>query len=368
MIAFLQKSADRFLGRGDAAITVPPMDGPLKPNHIIDNAEVVAELIGGSDLATDGQTLWVAQGRRVFKLGDSNDLELVTDFPEPITALAFVPKGGLVVVLGGRALRSVDRPEWSPAPRTPGGKALTAITAVSPMADGALLVSEGSAKHSTDDWARDLLMKGNTGRICALYDDPRKDRDLATDLQYAFGVCEIDGAIWASESWAHQVLRLDPAAKSGAAQTLIGRLPAYPSRITPAAGGGAWVTMIAARRRLIEFVLREDRYRKAMMAQVDPRYWVAPMLSSGNSFREPLQGGNVKVMGISKPWAPPRSYGLVVRLGANGLPAYSLHSRADGHHHGIVSAVEVRGHLYLLSKGADLLLRIPLDGIDERAS
>ena len=126
--------------------------------------------------------------------------------------------------------------------------------------------------------------------------------------------------------------------------------------------------MFAARRRLVEFVLREDSYRKAMMAEIDHRYWIAPMLSSGNSFREPLQGGNVKVMGISKPWAPPRSYGLVVRLGPTGLPDYSLHSRSDGHHHGIVSAIEANGYLYMLSKGADLLLRVPLAGIDERAS
>lgn len=368
MIAFLQKAADNFLGRGDAAITVPPMDGPLKPNHILDNAEVVAELIGGSDLATDGQTLWVAQGRRVYKLSESHDLEQVADFPEPITALAWVPKGGLAVVLAGRELRFVDWPDWSGQARSPGGHALHSVTAIAPTLDGGVLVTDGSAKQSTDDWARDLLVKGNTGRICVLYANPQQDRVLASGLQYAYGACEIDGAIWASESWAHQVLRLDPAAKNQAAQTLIGRLPAYPSRITPASGGGAWVTMFAARRRLIEFVLREDSYRKAMMAQVDPRYWVAPMMSSGNSFREPLQGGNVKVMGISKPWAPPRSYGLVVRLGADGLPAYSLHSRADGHHHGIVSAVEVKGHLYVLSKGADLLLRIPLDGIDERAS
>ena len=71
-------------------------------------------------------------------------------------------------------------------------------------------------------------------------------------------------------------------------------------------------------------------------------------------------------MGISKPWAPPRSYGLVVRLGSDGLPRYSLHSRSDGHHHGIVSAVEASGYLYMLSRGAGLLLRVGVDGLAER--
>ena len=102
-----------------------------------------------------------------------------------------------------------------------------------------------------------------------------------------------------------------------------------------------------------------------MMQEVDPRYWIAPMLSSGNSFQEPLQGGNVKSMGISKPWAPPRSYGLVVRLDPLGQPLYSLHSRTDGRHHGIVSAVEAYGALYMLSKGANLLLKVRLSEIEE---
>ena len=66
VIALLKEVSDRLLGRGEAAITVPPMDGPLKPNHIIDNAEVVAELDDGNDLASDGETLWIAEGRHLF--------------------------------------------------------------------------------------------------------------------------------------------------------------------------------------------------------------------------------------------------------------------------------------------------------------
>jgi hypothetical protein len=31
-----------------------------------------------------------------------------------------------------------------------------------------------------------------------------------------------------------------------------------------------------------------------------------------------MQGAHIKTMGVVKPWAPPRSYGLVIRLDANG--------------------------------------------------
>jgi len=65
-------------------------------------------------------------------------------------------------------------------------------------------------------------------------------------------------------------------------------------------------------------------------------------------------------MGVVKPWAPPRSYGLVIRLDERGLIRYSLHSRFDGKNHGIVAAVERDGWLYLLSKGRRRLLRVSI--------
>jgi len=64
-----------------------------------------------------------------------------------------------------------------------------------------------------------------------------------------------------------------------------------------------------------------------MITEIDPEYWIAPKLKSGQSFLEPMQGAHIKTMGVVKPWAPPRSYGLVIRLDANGVPLYAVHSR-----------------------------------------
>jgi hypothetical protein len=70
-------------------------------------------------------------------------------------------------------------------------------------------------------------------------------------------------------------------------------------------------------------------------------------------------------MGVVKPWAPPRSYGLVIRLNAEGMPLYALHSRVDGVNHGVVAAVEMNGSLYAIAKGPGRLLRIPLAAIEQ---
>jgi hypothetical protein len=101
-----------------------------------------------------------------------------------------------------------------------------------------------------------------------------------------------------------------------------------------------------------------------MMAEIDPEYWIAPKLKSGQSFLEPMQGAHIKTMGVVKPWAPPRSYGLVIRLNADGMPLYAVHSRVDGLNHGVVAAVEMEGSLYAIAKGPGRLLRAPLAMIE----
>ena len=100
------------------------------------------------------------------------------------------------------------------------------------------------------------------------------------------------------------------------------------------------------------------------MAEIEPQYWIAPALNSGNTYLEPMQGAQLKMMGIVKPWAPPRSYGLVVRLTDEGLVRYSLHSRFDGKHHGVVAAVECAGDLFVLAKGCRKVLRVALADVE----
>jgi hypothetical protein len=153
--------------------------------------------------------------------------------------------------------------------------------------------------------------------------------------------------------------------RDGSTRVALPHLPVYPSRLSPASGGGYWLTAFVGRSLLVEFVLREPAYRKRMMAEIDPEYWIVPRLRSGLSFKEPLQGAHIKTMGVMKPWAPPRSYGLVIRLQANGAPLYSLHSRVDGRNHGVVAAVERGGELYMIAKGPGRVLRVPIAPLDK---
>jgi sugar lactone lactonase YvrE len=361
MIKALSRWRDQFLGRGDAAITIPIFDGALKPNRVLEDARIFANLPDAEDLATDGSSLFVADGRtiRAFVPGgpDASRGSVRAEFEKTVTAVAVMADGGLVVALEGRQLLIVggaaDGRSWSAAE----GQPFVAANAISVRRNGKILVSDGSNVWPYQRWCHDLMTGGRTGRVVEL--DPRDGtaRVLASHLAYAFGVSESDGAVWACESWRHRIVRVD--AKGGASIVLDG-LPAYPSRIAPAADGGFWLTAFAGRTQLVEFVLREPKFRDRMIAEVDPRYWIAPALNSGKSFLEPLQGAGLKMRGIMKPWAPPRSYGLVIKLSAAGAIEHSFHSRLDGVNHGVVAVVECRGSLFVLSKGSRRLLELAI--------
>jgi hypothetical protein len=355
MIAPLREAFDRFLGRGKAAITVPIFDGALRPNQALERAQIVATLDGAEDLATDGRALFVAQGSAIVRL-DGGERTIVAQWDRPVTALAAMPDGGFAVALDGRQVRISGGPHdgrvWTQA----GGVPFHAVNALACAAGGRIIATDGSQAQPWTHWKHDLMSLGRTGRVVALTAADGAAIMVREGLEFAFGACEVAGDLWISESWRHRVLTISG---EGGATPLLERLPVYPSRLSPAAGGGAWLTAFTARTQLVEFVLRERPYRERMMKEIDPECWIAPRLSSGVNFLEPMQGAHLKTMGVLKPWAPPRSYGLVIRLGADGAALYSFHSRVDGANHGIVAAVEIGDFLYCLAKGPGRILRMP---------
>ncbi len=69
-----------------------------------------------------------------------------------------------------------------------------------------------------------------------------------------------------------------------------------------------------------------------------------------------MQTGGIKALGIQKPWAPPRSYGLLARLDADGEVEETLHSRVGGRYHGITAAIETAQGVVIVSKGSGRVL------------
>ncbi len=364
MIETVKTWRDQFLGRGEAAIAIPTLDGALKPNRALEDADILATLEAPEDLSTDGKALFAADGRRVLRFEHGVAVE-VMQVEATITALACMPTGGMAIALNGRQVKIYGGPhdghEWSTVKNRP----LLSVNAISLAEDGRLLVTEGSSVHPYEDWCHDLMDRAHSGRLIELDPSTGDSREIRNGLHYAFGCCESEKSVWVSETWKHRLLRSSPPVQDGLAPSAQGEivvdwLPGYPCRVTRAPGGGFWLAAFAGRTQLVEFVLRENAFRKRMVAEVDPRYWIAPALSSGDDFLEPLQGAGVKMRGVLKPYAPPRSYGLVIRLDEHGMPIDSFQSRLDGKNHGVVAAIECQGALYVLAKGPRRILQLPI--------
>ncbi|HBK05181.1 MAG TPA: strictosidine synthase [Acetobacteraceae bacterium] len=360
-MAALRGSLDRLLGRGTAAVTVPPLDGALKPNNLLENAPHAVGVQEPDNIVLGRQGLMFSSGERVLRLEPAVGAEPVTVITAagPITAMALAPSGSFAVASDAGGIVLFDEGGRNRTVGSGSGKALSCVTAMGFADDRTLLVCVGSTENAIGDWQRDLLSGGRSGSVWRFDLASGEATQLAGGLGFPNGIlAEPDGQIVICESWGKRLVRIGASGRANG--PVLEDLPGYPARLSRSARGGYWLSVFAPRSQLIEFIMREPAYRNAMMAEVDPAYWVAPALRSGVSFREPMQGGALKQMGILKPWAPTRSYGLVIELDGNFEAVRSMHSRAGGRRHGVTSAVEQDGVLWVTSKGGDQVVALDL--------
>jgi hypothetical protein len=358
VIGAVRRLWDNFRGGGEAAVTVPPMDGALRPNQCLEQAPLVLSEPAPDNLVSDRARVLFSSGAKVVELdAAAGSAREVHRFECEVTALALASDGGLAVGLddGRVVVRGGARDGL--VLDTLGGARLICPTALLFDAVGQLLIAQGSASRPPSQWKHDVMSRGASGSVWRVDLSSGAAACLASGLSWPYGLASAgDSAVAATESWRHRVIVLRPG--GGAPEPVLADLPGYPARLVAASAGGYWLTIFAPRNQLIEFVQREPEFLARMMADVDPDYWAAPSLKSSTTFLEPLQGGAQKHLGMVKPWAPTRSYGLVVRLDRQFRPTDSFHSRADGRRHGIMSCVEHGGRLIVAAKGGDAIVAL----------
>jgi sugar lactone lactonase YvrE len=342
---------------------IPSMDGALSPNDRLDMCTPIGEPIPGADDVVLGhdRALYVSDRKQVLRLsGDGyRDRSVLTTFEANAGGLAIHPDGRILVCVSGRGLAAVDssgRQDWL---SQASGQLLNCATSVAAAPDGTIFVTNGSSRNAPEDWPVDLMQKNRLGCLVACGPGFDKPTVLLRDLAYPHGLAIApDGSnLWLTESWSHRLSSAPLQGRGiGAVTPVNSNLPGYPARIANAAGGGFWLSFFAVRTHLVEFVLREDDFREEMMRTIEPRHWVSPALASGSDCLEPMQFGSIKALGIQKPWAPPRSYGLVVRINEDGDVMESMHSRVGGRHHGITAACQTADALVIVSKGSGRVL------------
>ncbi|MEJ8573560.1 hypothetical protein [Microbaculum marinum] len=359
MISGLVRAWDNLLGHGEAAVTVPPLDGTLRPNRRLDEATWRVTLEGVDCLVSVNGDLLASAGSAVHLL-DGETWRILSEHEAEVACLVALPDGGLalalatgdILVKGG----SFDGRRY---------RASTDVRCITAMAaSGAdLYIANGSATNPPDAWQLDLLQRGASGSVWRIDLAGGESARVAGDLAWPSGIAADGTSIVVSEAWRHRLVKID-ASGTGRPQVLYADLPAYPGRIAPA-WEGYWLAAFAPRTQLVEFVLRESVYRRRMIGTVPRSYWIAPTLRAGRSFYEPLQGGGVKHLGLLKPWAPTMSAGLCIQLDSAFQPRLSLQSRADGATHGVTAVAEHRGRIYAAARGDGVVVSIALEDLGD---
>lgn len=339
---------------------IPSLDGPWQPNQRLDEGAVDhASLAAADDLVVhNGKILATYKDGIADQSGAPQfQTELGKHLKDKALASALASRGEhLVVGIDGVGMVFVAGPKAGTVLSQTDGDPLKYPASATFADDKTLIVTEGSLKEPTARYHYDLMGKGASGRVLKFDLSSGKATTIARDLQFPYGAAVQGDRVIVTEAWTHRLLSFSMS--GGDAKILIKNFPGYPTRLKNDADGGFWLTFFGMRTQLIDLVLEEGEFCKTMMTSVAPRFWIYPSLGGQPYFLEPCQGGQVKQLGITKPWAPPRSYGLVVKLDKAYRPLESFHSRVIGAHHGTTAALEHQGELFVTAKGHGKLIGV----------
>ena len=180
----LRRAVDNFLGRGEAAVTVPVMDGPLKPNQLLEAAGRVLTAPEIDNLAATAEGMLYTSGNTLVGIPGGE----VARFPSVITCLAVDVGGAMAIGFedGGIEIRggAHDGRRFDQV----NGQKLNCPTAALFLDANTLIVTNGSAQHRPSQWRRDLMTLGRSGTVWRLDLSTGKALALASGIAWPCGI------------------------------------------------------------------------------------------------------------------------------------------------------------------------------------
>ena len=114
MFDALTSAVSSAFNRRGSSLSVPILDGALKPNNLLEEAPVLVERKGLEDIAVSANgEIYVACGHDVMRLAPGGELRPIARHERDITALTILPDGVLAVGLGTSVI--VGSPDGSSA-------------------------------------------------------------------------------------------------------------------------------------------------------------------------------------------------------------------------------------------------------------
>jgi hypothetical protein len=336
--------------------TVPPMDAGLRLNGRLDEAvELLRTGAYEPDdvVVTDSGVILFGSGNHLLSLS-GGQVRTLAECPGPVGSL--VCRGGVVIAaVEGTGLVAVDGSGTITELYTD-QVVSTCVTDLAVLPDGSVIATVGSRHHDAHNWSRALVRGDRSGMIVRL--DGSRARVEAQALAWPSGI-EVASPteVLLSLSFDHRIEVRSLAALSRPSRPIARNMPVYPGRLSATADGW-WVAAPYIRNRVTEMLLDEPEVIDQMVARVDPEDWFVPRLRCTNPYTDTMQMGQLRVLGVVKPWAPARSCGLVLRMDGTGRVVESAHARVDSPRHGVTGVAVSGGRIMVAAKGFGNLLQL----------
>ena len=210
VIAALKRAYANFRGFDIDGSTVPPMDGPLRPNAALDGAKKVLALPDVDNLVADQSGIFCSVGSELFALRPHGDASYepvaVRKFDKPISALALDGEGGLAIALDGHGITIHGGRHDGVSIEGPADNRFHSVAALCFARPDTVLIANGSRRYRAAEWKRDLMAKGATGSVWKVdLKGSGAPIKLADGLRYPSGIGVAGDRVFIAEAWRHCV-------------------------------------------------------------------------------------------------------------------------------------------------------------------
>ena len=336
---------------------MPPFEAGLRPNSHLDEADTllavatyepdgVVGLGDGVYRFSAGQDLWELRGGSVSSVASFDGLAGSIEQLGDVT----------LVAVEGQGIKRVESTRDSTVETFCHAEEVRrCVTDLTVVDSGQVYITIGSRQYGVDQWAHALVDGDRTGELLCV---EGTSVSLVSDgMGWPAGVCGASsGSLLVATSFDYTISTLNP--ETGEGEPIVSNLPFYPGRLRSSSGDGCWVAAPYVRNRGTELLLSEREFVAEMVRTIEPSGWLVPRLRSDRPHTDALQIGQLRVLGVLKPWAPPRSYGLVAHLAANGRFDFSAHSRVDATNHGVTDTTFDGSRLVVATRGGRNLLAV----------
>ncbi len=309
----------------------PEFSGILKPNNILQNADLVAlgKIYGPEEVALDsrGRIYTGTRDGKIMRLCPDGKLDIFAETKGRPLGIQLDKNENLIVCDSYAGLLSIDpKGNIKVLASSAEGVPFKFTNALDISSDGTIYFTDASFKYGQNVYLYDILESKPHGRFMAYHPASGKTEVILNNLYFANGVAlsQKEDFVLINETSRYRIVRYWlKGPKEGIHEIFIENLPGFPDKISGNGKGTFWLALFTVRNKAAD-TLHRFPFLKAQLTKLPKIFWPKP-----------------------------KPYGLVLALDEHGKIIRSLHDDTGEHLKEITSAREYEGFLYLGSLNSD---------------